>query len=102
MDLGFTKFGAFDAGDSGAPLHPLDWSGLCARLAAERDLRRALGDHAAQGGSASFALGAAAAIDRALGDAPAVNPEPLANGKATRANAGEAGDNRLADLGGYE
>ena len=78
MDLGFTKFGAFDAGDSGAPLHPLDWSGLCARLAAERDLRRA------------------------LGDAPAVNPEPLANGKATRANAGEAGDNRLADLGGYE
>ena len=102
MDLGFTTFDASGAGDSEAALQPLDWSGLCARLAAERDLRRALCGDGARAGAGSFAPGAAAALNGTRRGAPSVNPEPLANGKAPGAMAGAAGDNRRADLGGHE
>jgi len=102
MDLGFTTFDASGASDGEASLQPLDWSGLCARLAAARDLRRALDEPGPRPGAASFGAGAAAALGGTRRDAPSVNPEPLANGKAAGAKAGATGDVGRADLGGQE
>jgi hypothetical protein len=98
MDFGFTPFTV--PGDDGADglLQPLEWGGLCARLAAEGDLRRALAEGASRPGAGSFALGAATA----LAGAWPVNRDALANGKGAEAKANGAGDAGRADLGGQE
>ena len=81
MDGNFTSLRlALETGDE-AELRPLDWSGLCARLAAERDLRRELARDDAAFESGSFAARAAAAVFGPLHDARSVNLEALANRK---------------------
>jgi len=81
MDGNFTTLRlAREAGDE-ADLRPLDWSGLCARLAAERDLRRELARGVAGLESGSFAAGGAVAVFGPLHDARSVNLEALANRK---------------------
>jgi hypothetical protein len=102
MDFGFTPFTVPAEDSADAALHPLEWDGLCARLAAERDLRRALSDHAPQAGAASFAPALSVAWRGPWPDAPGVNPAALANGKAAAGMGSEAGDADRADLGGQE
>ena len=107
MDLNSFAFRPPGAPDEGEPLHALDWAGLVARLGAERDLRRELsGRLGAAGGGASFAGGAAWALDGPVSDSePAVNPEGLADGKATGGITPEAGGADLAagsDARGYK
>ena len=94
MDLNSFAFrppGTFDEGEA---LHALDWAGLVARLGAERDLRRELSSRLGVAGSvASFAGGAAQALDGTpWAGEPAVNPEGLADRKATGGITPEAGD----------
>ena len=107
MDLNSFAFRPPGALDEGEPLHALDWAGLVARLGAERDLRRELSSRlGAAGGGASFAGGAARALDRPLsGGELAVNPEGLADGKSTGGITPEAGGTDLAagsDARGYK
>ena len=85
MDLNSFAFRPPGALDEGEPLQALDWAGLLARLGAERDLRRELSSRVgAAGGGASFAGGAAWALDAPNSEGePAVNPEGLADRKST-------------------
>ncbi|MGH6629097.1 MAG: hypothetical protein ACREB3_05140, partial [Burkholderiales bacterium] len=65
----------------GDELRPLEWAGLCARLAATQQLRRELArpDSASR---ASFAPVSARPALVSAWPAPGVNLEPLADGKA--------------------
>jgi hypothetical protein len=85
MDLNSFAFHPSGAPEEGEPLHALDWAGLVARLGAERDLRRELSSRlGAAGDGASFAGAAVWALEGpAAGGEPVVNPEGLADGKAT-------------------
>ena len=95
MDGNFTSLRlALETGDE-ADLRPLDWSGLCARLAAERDLRRELARGATAFESGSFASRAAAAVFGPLHDARSVNLEALANRKP-HGGIGDAADENQA------
>jgi hypothetical protein len=84
MDMDFSAFKLATGFADGEPLAAVDWSGLVARLAAERDLRREL--TARIGAAASFTTGAAAVLESAcegpVDGEPAVNPAALAVGKA--------------------
>ena len=107
MDLNSFAFRPPGALDEGEPLHALDWAGLVARLGAERDLRRELSSRrGTTDGGASFAGGAAWALDAPIAEGePAVNPEGLADGKATGGITPEAGGADLAagsDARGYK
>jgi hypothetical protein len=42
MDMSFNDPGGFATGDAALGLRPLTWDGLCARIAAAQELRRAL------------------------------------------------------------
>lgn len=94
-----------DGEDSAAaPLRAIHWPVLCAQLSAERDLRRLLAGDAAAAGAVpgSFAPGVAAVLRAAGGSAAApgeesVNPEGLANGKASPGMTGGAGDSSPDD-----
>ena len=55
-------------------LQPLDWPGLCARLAADRQLARALAKAGAAARSASFDPAAARVLALAGKGSPLVNP----------------------------
>ena len=94
MDLNSFAFRPPGALDEGEPLQALDWAGLVARLGAERDLRRELSSRlGSAGGGASFAGGAAWALDEAAAAGePAVNPEALADRKSTGGITPAAGD----------
>lgn len=72
--------------DAGASLQAVTWADLSARLAAARDLRKALaGD---ENGEGSFDAASARWIaDHAEGK-PDVNPDDLGNGKAVNGMAG--------------
>ena len=92
MDLAFTKLLTGNEPDQGedSELRPLDWAGLCARLAAVQQLRRELERHETAA-RASFAP-----ISMRLPSG--VNPEPLADGKAASDIGGEnevRRDNRI-------
>jgi len=92
MNMETPAFRVPGAVDDGEPLGALDWSTLLARLGAERDLRRELSGQTglAGAGGASFAAAAASALGHIpLGEA-AINPEALADGKATQANSSAA------------
>jgi hypothetical protein len=85
MDMNSFAFRPPGALDEGEPLQALDWAGLLARLGAERDLRREFSSRlGAANGGASFAGGAAQALDATpwAGEL-AVNPEGLADRKST-------------------
>ena len=102
MDFGFSPL--CPAGDDGADggLQALEWGGLCARLAAERDLRRTLAEQAQRPGAGSFAPALSVAWRGPWADARAVNPADLANGKASAAKGCATGDEGRADLGGQK
>ena len=86
MDMESANFRPAVTGDDGEPLHQVDWFGLVARLGAERDLRRELSSRI--GHAASFAAGAAWALDGSAQASPrgepAVNLEALADRKAAQ------------------
>lgn len=77
-------------------LQPVTWADLSSRLAAARDLRKALADDA--GGEGSFDAASARwiadhATQEGAGDGegqPDVNPDDLGNGKAVEGMAGFA------------
>jgi hypothetical protein len=102
MDFGITPFAAFGEEPANGALQPLEWDGLCARLAAERVLRRALADHAPRPGAASFAPAVSVAWRGPWPDAPGVNPAALANGKSAPGMGQATGDAGRTDLDGQE
>ena len=100
MDLNLSSSNAFDTVLDDAEsedLRPLDWSGLLARLGAERDLRRELTNGlAAPRRVADFLGGAALVVAGSSHSAPGVNPDALANRKSAGANRTAAGAKALA------
>ncbi|MET0179255.1 MAG: hypothetical protein ABW194_02080 [Novosphingobium sp.] len=83
--------------ERGGRLRPLDWAGLCARLLAAQHARQALASVAVRlprPGSASFGGFAVPFVLPLRKAAPAVNLEPLADGKAGRAKPGAPGEPR--------
>ena len=85
MELTFTISPAPAQALDGEGLAPLEWAGLCARLAAAQDLRREFdrGARSARAGAAaSFSPSPARLLLGSARLAPAVNHEPLADGKA--------------------
>jgi hypothetical protein len=79
--------------DAAASLQAVTWADLSARLAAARDLRKALAED--ENGEGSFDAASARWIaDHATQDAegkPDVNPDDLGNGKAVNGMAGVEG-----------
>jgi hypothetical protein len=102
MDFGFTPFELGDGASADGSLQPLEWGGLCARLSAERDLRRALAEQAQRTGVGSFAPALSVAWRGPWPDAASVNRDGLANGKPATGMGCGAGDEGRTDLGGQE
>lgn len=100
MDMSFYDPGGFATGEGAIGLRPLTWHGLCTRISAAQDLRRALSAVGASFGanapgssvpaSGSFHRQAAAFIASGIPGVPPhrgsgehiVNPNSSANGKA--------------------
>lgn len=100
MDMSFNDPGGFATGEGAIGLRPLTWDGLCARISAAQDLRRALTSVATSHGmnasgaatpvSGSFHRQTAAFIASGIQGVPphtgagerVVNPNSSANGKA--------------------
>lgn len=104
MDMSFNDPGGFATGDASLGLRPLTWDGLCARIAAAQDLRRALtawpglsetghrviatGDAVKAGGSfhrqtATFIASGIVGVSPQMGAGEhLVNPNSSVNGKA--------------------
>ncbi|ABD24491.1 hypothetical protein Saro_0042 [Novosphingobium aromaticivorans DSM 12444] len=96
MDMSFNDPGAFVPANAAGELRPLTWQGLCARIVAAQDLRRALAGFVEADGAAatgSFHGQAARFIASGFSGIPAhgegseqlVNQPSSANGKATLA-----------------
>ena len=83
MDMESFAYRLPGGAEDGEPLNPLDWGGLLARLNAERDLRRELASRVgAPAGGASFAAGAAWALDGSRQGQHGVNPDALTDRKS--------------------